>query len=55
MLFMTSCRLRPHVTKSELKNLMDGYAKLGKAPGEVANYAPSRRVRRLEHRRRRHR
>jgi hypothetical protein len=55
MLFMTGNRLRPHVTKSELKVLMHVYAKLGSAPGEVANYAPSGRVRRLEHRRRRHR
>jgi Protein of unknown function (DUF3303) len=39
MLFMTTYRLRPHVKRAEVKKLMDTFAKLGAAPGEVANYA----------------
>jgi hypothetical protein len=39
MLFMTTYRLRPHVTKPEIKRLMDRFAKLGSAPGEVSNFA----------------
>jgi hypothetical protein len=38
MLFVTNYTLKPHLTKSDSKALMDEFGKRGGAPGEVAHY-----------------
>jgi hypothetical protein len=38
MLFITEYTLKPHMTKSEVKALMDEFGKRGAGPGEIANY-----------------
>ena len=41
MLFMTEYRLKPHLPKSEVKRLMEIFAKRGAADGEIAHYVRS--------------
>ena len=38
MLFITEYRLKPNLTKPEVKRLMDVFGKRGAAEGEVAHY-----------------
>ena len=38
MIFVTTYRLKPHLTKEEQKNLMSVYAKVGNTPGTTAHY-----------------
>ena len=38
MIFVTEYRLKPHMSKSEVKKLMDLFGKRGAAEGEIAHY-----------------
>jgi hypothetical protein len=38
MLFVTEYRLKPHMTKAEVKRLMDEFGKQGAVDGEIAHY-----------------
>ena len=38
MLFVTDYRLKPNLTRSESKRLMEEFGRRGAAPGEVAHY-----------------
>ncbi len=38
MLFMTEYTLKPHMSKAEVKALMDEFGKRGSETGEIANY-----------------
>ena len=38
MLFVTRYDTKPHMTKGELKEMMDLFASVGEAPGTVAHY-----------------
>ena len=38
MIFVTEYRLRPHMSQSDVKRLMDIFGKRGAATGEIANY-----------------
>jgi hypothetical protein len=38
MLFITEYRLKPHLSKAEVKRLMDEFGKRGANPGELAHY-----------------
>jgi len=38
MLFMTEYTLKPHMSKTEVKALMDEFGKRGGETGEIANY-----------------
>jgi hypothetical protein len=38
MLFISEYKLKPHLTKAEVKRLMDIFGKRGSVEGEVANY-----------------
>jgi hypothetical protein len=38
MLFMTEYRLKPHMTKPDVKRLMDEFGKRGAVAGEMAHY-----------------
>ncbi len=38
MIFVTEYRLRPHMSKSDVKRLMDIFGKRGATTGEIANY-----------------
>ena len=38
MIFVTTYKLKPHITKEETKQLMSVFATIGNAPGTVAHY-----------------
>jgi hypothetical protein len=38
MLFMTTYRVKPYLSRSEAKKLLDLFGKVGAAPGTVAHY-----------------
>ena len=38
MIFITTYKLKPHLTKEETKQLMSVFATVGNTPGTVANY-----------------
>ena len=38
MLFMTTYRVKPYISQSETKKLLDLFAKAGEAPGTIAHY-----------------
>ena len=38
MLFVTTYKLKPHMTQEEVKGLMETFATVGNAPGTVAHY-----------------
>jgi hypothetical protein len=38
MLFMTTYRVKPHLSRAETKKLLDLFGKAGEAPGTVAHY-----------------
>jgi hypothetical protein len=38
MIFVTTYRLKPHLTKEEQKALMSVYSKVGNTPGTTAHY-----------------
>ena len=38
MLFISEYKLKPHLTKAEVKRLMDIFGKRGAVEGEIANY-----------------
>ena len=38
MLFISEYKLKPHLTKDEVKRLMDAFGKRGAVEGEIANY-----------------
>jgi hypothetical protein len=38
MLFMTTYRVKPYLSRSETKELLDLFAKAGAAPGTIAHY-----------------
>lgn len=38
MLFITEYRLNPHMSKADVKRLMDEFGKRGAAEGEIAHY-----------------
>lgn len=38
MLFITTYKLKPHLTKADSQRLMDEFGKRGAAPGEIAHY-----------------
>lgn len=39
MIFVTEYELRPHMSKADVKRLMDIFGKRGAAAGEIAHYA----------------
>jgi hypothetical protein len=41
MLFVSEYRLKPHMSKADVKRLMDVFGKRGAAEGEVAHYVKS--------------
>ncbi len=38
MMFVTRYDTKPHMTKAELKDMMDLFASVGEAPGTMAHY-----------------
>ena len=38
MLFITTYKVKPYITKAETAELMEVFAKQGSAPGEIAHY-----------------
>ena len=38
MIFITTYKLKPHITKAETKELMSVFATIGNAPGTLAHY-----------------
>ena len=38
MIFITTYKLKPFLSKAEIKDLMEVYAKIGEAPGAKAHY-----------------
>jgi len=38
MIFITTYKVKPHITKAETKELMGIFARVGNTPGTVANY-----------------
>ena len=38
MIFVTTYKLKPHISKEETKQLMSVFATIGNAPGTVAHY-----------------
>jgi len=38
MIFITTYKLKPHITKEETKELMGVFATIGNAPGTLAHY-----------------
>ena len=38
MIFITTYKMKPHLTKEETKELMGVFAKVGNTPGTIANY-----------------
>jgi hypothetical protein len=38
MLFMTTYRVKPHLSRNETKKLLELFGKVGEAPGTVAHY-----------------
>jgi hypothetical protein len=38
MLFMTTYRVKPYISQSETKKLLELFGKVGEAPGTVAHY-----------------
>jgi len=38
MLFVTTYKLKPHMSEDEVKELMETFAEVGSAPGTIAHY-----------------
>lgn len=38
MIFLTTYKVKPHLTKEETKQLMSVYGEVGNTPGTIANY-----------------
>ena len=38
MMFVTRYNTKPHMTKAELKDMMDLFGKVGEAPGTISHY-----------------
>ena len=49
MMFMTRYRTKPHMSKADLKDMMDLFGSVGEAPGTISHYVDADGGRRMDH------